>query len=303
MVEEASRMVGDQDRLTLRFNDIANLLSEAEVQARRSRSRLIKRLHIDRAIALRDDLTGLIPSKFVEAIDDDRIVVETTGDKVGVVNGLAVYAVGDRSFGKPLRITATTFAGRAGIVNVERESRLAGRIHDKGVLILHGWLGRTYGQQGPLALTVNLTIEQNYGHIDGDSASAAELYAVVSSLSGVPLRQDIAVTGSVNQLGEVQAIGGVNEKIEGFFDVCRRRKLTGRQGVAIPVPNARHLMLRDDIQRAVAKGRFHIYLVGTIDQGLELLSGMAPARIHERALERLRRFQDMDRRRPAGRSG
>jgi len=294
VVEYASRMVADQGRLTLRFNDIANLLMEANYQAGKSRRKVIGKLHVDRALELRDELTSLVPNKFYEAILEDRVMIESTGETVGRVNGLAVYDIGDRSFGKPVRISATTYAGKSGIINVEREAKLAGRIYNKGVLILSGFLGDKYGQDGSLALTVNLTMEQSYGRIDGDSASSAELYAIISSLSGVPLRQDLSVTGSVSQAGEVQTIGGANEKIEGFFEVCNRRRLTGRQGVLIPAANVRHLMLKAEVREAIKKGKFHVYPVQTIDQGLELLTGMPAAEVHRRAHARVRALRMVD---------
>ena len=294
IVEYASRMVADQGRLTLRFNDIANLLMEANYQATKSRRKLIGKRHVDAALSLRQELTSLVPNKFYEAILEDRVTIATTGDEVGLVNGLAVYDIGDRSFGKPVRISAMTYAGKAGIVNVEREAKLAGRIYNKGVLILTGFLGAKYGQDGPLALTVNLTMEQSYGRIDGDSASSAELYAIISSLAGVPIRQDLAVTGSVSQSGDVQTIGGVNEKVEGFFEVCVRRRLSGRQGVLIPTANVRHLMLNAPVRNAIQKGRFHVYPVDHVDQGIELLTGMPAAEIHRRAHERIRALRAVD---------
>jgi predicted ATP-dependent protease len=196
------------------------------------------------------------------------------GTALGQVNGLAVYQMGDFSFGKPSRITAKTFMGRGGIVNIERESKLSGKSHDKGVLILSGYLGGKYAQERPLSLSASICFEQSYDGVDGDSASSTELYAILSSLSEVPVKQGLAVTGSVNQNGEVQAIGGINWKIEGFYDVCRLKGLTGTQGVLMPKSNLRNLMLRADVVAAVRDGKFHIYAVGTIDEGIEVLTGM-----------------------------
>lgn len=190
------------------------------------------------------------------------------------MNGLAVYDVGDMSFGRPSRITARTFAGRRGVINIERETQMSGKIHDKGVMILSGYLGWKFAQERPLSVSISLCFEQSYEGIEGDSASSAELYAVLSSLSGVPLRQDVAVTGSVNQKGEIQAIGGVNQKVEGFFDLCKARRLTGKQGVIIPAQNARSLMLREDVVEAVRKRKFHVWAVSSIDDGLEVLTGL-----------------------------
>ncbi len=203
-------------------------------------------------------------------------MVDVDGEVVGQVNGLAVYDVGDFSFGKPSRITAKTFMGRRGVINIERESQLSGRIHDKGVLILSGYLGYKYAQNKPLSLSASLCFEQSYEGVEGDSASSTELYAVLSSLSGLPVQQGVAVTGSVNQKGEVQPIGGVNEKIEGFFDICKAKGLTGRQGVIIPCQNMRNLMLREEVVDAVRQGQFHIYAVRTVDEGIEILAGVAP---------------------------
>src|SRR5690625_412598 len=197
--------------------------------------------------------------KIQESIEEGTILIDTKGKKVGQVNGLAVYQLGQYSFGKPTRITATTFVGRRGIVNIERESKMSGNIHNKGVYILSGYLGQQFAQERPLSLTAHIAFEQSYGGVDGDSASSTELYALISSLAEVPIDQGLAVTGSVNQWGEVQPIGGVNEKIEGFFEVCKKQGLTGTQGVLIPHQNVKHLMLKDEVIEAVEAGKFHIY--------------------------------------------
>jgi ATP-dependent Lon protease len=217
----------------------------------------------------------MIEDKIQEMIDEGIILIDADGSKVGQVNGLSVYDMGEYAFGKPSRITAKTSMGKGGIVNIEREADLSGRTHNKGVLILAGYLRGKYAQDKPLTLTASLAFEQSYAGVDGDSASSTEVYAILSSLSGLPLRQDIAVTGSVNQNGEVQPIGGVNQKIEGFFEVCRNRGLTGKQGVMIPHQNVGDLMLRKDVVEAVAAGKFHIYPVQNIDQGIEILTGVA----------------------------
>jgi predicted ATP-dependent protease len=206
-------------------------------------------------------------------IADGTVMVDVDGEVEGQVNGLAVYNLGDFIFGRPSRITARTFVGRRGVINIERESKLSGRIHDKGVLILSGYLGHKYAQDMPLSLSASLCFEQSYEGVEGDSASSTELYAILSSLSGLPIKQGIAVTGSVNQKGEVQPIGGVNQKIEGFFDVCRVKGLTGRQGVLIPHQNEKHLMLREDVVQAVREGKFHIWSIGSIDEGIFILTG------------------------------
>ncbi len=216
---------------------------------------------------------NLIEDRIQDMISDVTLLLNVTGEVGGQVNGLAVYDLGDFSFGRPSRITAQTYAGRNGIINIEREAALSGRTHDKGVLILSGYLGAKYGQDSPLTLSVSLAFEQSYEGVDGDSASSTELYAILSSLSGLPLKQHIAVTGSVNQMGEIQPIGGVNQKIEGMFDVCRLSGLTGDQGVMIPHQNVKNLMLREDVVEAVREGKFHIYAVKTIDEGIEILTG------------------------------
>jgi len=205
-------------------------------------------------------------------------MIDTRGKVAGQVNGLSVYMMGQVAFGKPTRITASTAVGRAGVINIEREADLSGRTHNKGVLILGGYLRGKYAQNKPFALSASLAFEQAYSGVDGDSASSTEVYAIISSLSKLPLRQDIAVTGSLNQHGEIQPIGGVNEKIEGFFDVCRAKKLTGHQGVMIPHQNVKNLMLKRDVIEAVRQGRFHIYPVKTIDQGIEILTGVKAGR-------------------------
>jgi predicted ATP-dependent protease len=207
-------------------------------------------------------------------IDQNLLFIDTTGTRVGQVNGLSVIEIGGYPFGKPVRITATASLGKAGIVNIERESNLSGRFHDKGVQIISGYLRRTFAQDKPLSLSASLCFEQSYSGVDGDSASSAEVYALLSALSGLPIRQELAVTGSVNQHGDIQPIGGVNQKIEGFYDVCKLKGLTGRQGALIPAENVDDLMLRDEVIEAVRKGQFHIYPVGTVEQGIEILTGV-----------------------------
>ena len=213
-----------------------------------------------------------------ESYVDDTIMIDVESNVVGQVNALAVFQIGDISFGRPSRITAETYMGKQSVINIEREAKLSGKTHDKGVLILSGYLGRTFAQNYPLGLSISITFEQSYGGIDGDSASSTELYAIISSLSDIPIHQGIAVTGSVNQKGKIQAIGGVNQKIEGYFDVCKAKGLTGKQGVLIPRANVKNLMLKREVVDAVKKGRFHVYRVSTVEQGIEILTG-APAGI------------------------
>ncbi|MEE8158758.1 MAG: ATP-binding protein [Dehalococcoidia bacterium] len=273
VVEFAARQVSDQTKLSTRFGQIKDLLIEADYWARKDSSDRVLGKHIAQAVQHKVYRLNLIEDRIQDMISDGTLLLNVTGEVGGQVNGLAVYDLGDFSFGRPSRITAQTYAGRNGIINIEREVALSGRTHDKGVLILSGYLGAKYGQDSPLTLSVSLAFEQSYEGVDGDSASSTELYAILSSLSGLPLKQHIAVTGSVNQMGEIQPIGGVNQKIEGMFDVCRLSGLTGDQGVMIPHQNVKNLMLREDVVDAVREGKFHIYAVKTIDEGIEILTG------------------------------
>ncbi|HVO93377.1 MAG TPA: ATP-binding protein, partial [Terriglobales bacterium] len=274
VIEQCARQVEDQNKLSTRFSDIVDLLIEADYWAGKGNAQLVAANHVERAIVEKTFRLNLIEKRLQELIAEGTLLVDVDGAVVGQVNGLAVYQMGDFSFGKPSRITAKTFMGRGGIVNIERESKMSGKSHDKGVLILGGYLGGKYAQHGPLSLASTVCFEQSYDGVDGDSASSTELYAILSSLAEVPIDQGIAVTGSVNQNGEVQAIGGVNQKIEGHFDICRIKGLTGSQGVMIPRANERNLMLRADVVDAVKAAKFHIYAVGTIDEGIEVLTGI-----------------------------
>ncbi len=272
VIEHCARMVEDQEKLSTRFSDIVDLLIESEYWAGREKAELVSAKHVEQAILEKTFRLNLLEKRLRELITDGTILVEVQGSEVGQINGLAVYQMGDFSFGKPSRITAKTYMGRGGLVNIEREAKLSGKSHDKGVLILGGYLGGKYAQEKPLSLSTSICFEQSYDGVDGDSASSTELYAILSSLSGVPLKQNIAVTGSVNQNGEIQAIGGINRKIEGFYDLCRVKGLTGEQGVLMPTSNLRNLMLRPDVVQAVAEEKFHIYAVQSIDQGIEVLT-------------------------------
>jgi predicted ATP-dependent protease len=274
VIEQCARAVEDQDKLSTRFSDTVDLLIESDYWAGKENAELISEKHVERAVIEKTFRLNLIEKRLQELITEGTILVDVDGTALGQVNGLAVYQMGDFSFGKPSRITAKTFMGRGGIVNIERESKLSGKSHDKGVLILSGYLGGKYAQERPLSLSASICFEQSYDGVDGDSASSTELYAILSSLSDVPIKQGLAVTGSVNQNGEVQAIGGINWKIEGFYDVCRLKGLTGTQGVLMPKSNLRNLMLRPDVVAAVRDGKFHIYAVGSIDEGIEVLTGM-----------------------------
>jgi len=273
LVEYSSRMVEDQDRLATTFGEILDVAREAHFWAGRNGQARVEGKDVERAVEARRYRSNRIEERLRDLVTEGTLLIDTAGAVVGQVNGIAVVPVGDYWFGKPSRITARTYLGRGGIVDIEREARTGGRIHSKGVLILSGYLGGRYAQKLTLSLSASLGFEQAYEEIEGDSASSAELYAILSSLTGLPLRQDLAVTGSVNQQGEVQAIGGVNAKIEGFYDVCAARGLSGTQGVVIPAANVRHLMLREDVVDAVRAGRFQVYAVRTIDEGIALLAG------------------------------
>src|SRR5512136_2424972 len=274
VVEYGVRITGRQKKLSTRFHLIADLLREANYWAEKDGSDVITEKHVDKAIDRRNYRVNLIEEKIQEMIDDGTILIDSDGTVVGQVNGLSVYNLGDYMFGKPSRITVKTSMGKAGIINIEREVEMSGPIHNKGVYILAGYLRGRYAQDKPITMSASICFEQSYSGVEGDSASSTEIYGLLSSLTGLPLRQDIAVTGSVNQKGEVQPIGGVNHKIEGFFDVCKAKGLTGRQGVMIPHLNIDDLMLRKDVVRAVKEGKFRIYSVKTIDQGIEILTGM-----------------------------
>ncbi len=274
VVEYGVRMTGRQKKLSTRFYLIADLLKEANYWAMKDGSDVIKEKHVDMAIEKKVYRLNLVEEKIQEMIDDGTILIDSDGMVVGQVNGLSVYNLGDYMFGKPSRITVKTSMGKAGIINIEREAEMSGPTHNKGVYILAGYLRGKYAQDKPITMSASICFEQSYGGIDGDSASSTEIYALLSSLSGLPIRQDIAVTGSVNQKGEVQPIGGVNEKIEGFFDVCKAKGLKGKQGVMIPHLNIGDLMLRKDVVEAVKEGKFRIYPVKTIDQGIQILTGV-----------------------------
>ena len=278
LMEYSIRLAGRHKKLSTRFHHLADVVREGNYWAGKDNSPTVNREHIEEAIRERFERVNLIEDKIQEMIEEGTIMIDSKGSAVGQVNGLSVYMLGQSAFGKPTRITASTSVGRAGVINIERESDLSGRTHNKGVLILGGYLRGKYAQDKPFSLTASLAFEQAYSGVDGDSASSTEVYAILSSLSKLPLRQDIAVTGSLNQKGEIQPIGGVNEKIEGFFDVCKARRLTGTQGVVIPHQNVGNLMLRKDVVEAVRNGLFHVYPVKTIDAGIEILTGVKAGR-------------------------
>jgi ATP-dependent Lon protease len=267
-------MADHQNKLSTRFAEVADIVREASYYAGLEGSDYITGEHVKKAIEEKIYRSNLIQEKIQEMIDEGTILIDSDGAVPGQVNGLSVYNLGNYMFGKPSRITVKTAMGKGGIINIEREAEMSGPTHNKGVYILAGYLRGKYAQDKPINMSASICFEQSYGGVDGDSASSTEIYAILSSLAGLPLRQDIAVTGSVNQKGEIQPIGGVNEKIEGFFDVCRARGLTGKQGVMIPHLNLGDLMLKKDVVQAVKEKKFHIYPVQTIDQGIEILTGV-----------------------------
>lgn len=273
LVEQAIRMAGRQEKISTSFPAISDLIQEADYWATREGQKVVQEGHVDQAVDARIYRSNMVEEHLQEMIDRGTLMIDVDGEVVGQVNGLAVYSMGDYMFGKPSRITATTSMGRAGIINIEREADMSGNTHNKGILILSGYLRKKYAQDKPLTMSASIAFEQSYSGVDGDSASSTEIYALLSSLSGVPIKQNIAVTGSVNQKGEVQAIGGVNHKIEGFYHCCKKAGLTGSQGVMIPKSNIRDLMLRKDVVEAVQKGQFHVYAVSTVDEGIEILTG------------------------------
>jgi len=274
IIEYGTRLAGRKKKITTRFHIIADVIREANYWASREKKKQVNREHVEKAIEERFERVSLIEDKIQELIEEGTLMIDTKGKVVGQVNGLSVYEIGEFAFGKPTRITAKTAVGRAGVINIEREADLSGRTHNKGVLILGGYLRGKYAQNKPFSLSASIAFEQSYSGVDGDSASSTEVYAILSSLSNLPLRQDIAVTGSLNQQGEIQPIGGANEKIEGFFDVCKAKGLTKTQGVIIPFQNIQNLMLRKDVVEAVEQGKFHIYPIKTIDEGIEILTGV-----------------------------
>jgi len=273
LVEFGQKYTSNKNKLSIRFGPIVGIIKEASYWAGKDDVKEVSTAHVIKAFNEHRFRYNLYEEKIHESYLDKTILIDVQGAVTGQVNALAVYQMGDISFGRPSRITAETYMGEAGVINIEREANMSGKTHDKGVLILSGFIGRTFAQDHPLNLSISITFEQSYSGIDGDSASSTELYAILSSLSGIPIDQGIAVTGSVNQKGGIQAIGGVNHKIEGFFDVCKARGLTGTQGVMIPRANVKNLMLKKEVVDAVERGEFHIYQVATIAEGIQILTG------------------------------
>jgi len=273
IIEYGSRLAEDQEKMSTRFADLADIIREACFYAEQDNSQYVNASHVEKAIEEKLYRSNLVQEKIREMIERGVLLIDTEGEAVGQVNGLSVMSLGDFMFGTPSRVTASVGLGREGVIDIEREAKMGGPIHTKGVMILSGYLAQKYAQDKPLSLSTRLVFEQSYSGVEGDSASSTELYAILSALSRLPLKQNYAVTGSVNQKGEVQAIGGVNEKIEGFFEVCKAKGLTGQQGVIIPESNKQNLMLKEEVVEAVKSGKFHVYPAKTIDQGIEVLTG------------------------------
>ena len=274
IIEFSSKLAGSHKKLSTRFNDLSQIIGEAATWAKISKSKVVTGKHIDKALQKRIERVKKYDTRYTEMIQNNSLLINTSGAEVGQINGLTVMTIGDYTFGKPAKITVNTYTGKSGIVNIEREVELSGSSHSKGVLILTGYLGEKFAQDIPLCLTASICFEQLYNGVDGDSASSTELYALLSSLSEIPINQSIAVTGSVNQKGEIQPIGGVNEKIEGFFQICKLRGLTGEHGVMIPIQNVNNLQLSDEVVEAVKNKKFHIYSISTIEEGIEILTGV-----------------------------
>ncbi len=306
MIEYASKLANNQEKLSTRFNDIAQIIGEAATWAKMGHSKIVTAEYVDKALKERLNRVKKYDARYIEMIKDNTLLIDTSGFVTGQINGLTIMSLGDFSFGKPVKITANTYTGKSGIINIEREVELSGSSHSKGILILSGYLGEMFAQDIPLSLTASICFEQLYNGVDGDSASSTELYAILSSLSNIPINQSLAVTGSVNQKGEIQPIGGVNDKIEGFFQICKMRGLDGSHGVIIPKQNVHNLNLSDEVIDAVKKGNFHIYAISTIEEGIELLTGVPAGKrdangrfpagtINYLAYEKLKKYAEVSR--------
>lgn len=278
IIEYSSKLAGSHDKLSTKFNDLAEIIGEAATWAKLSKSKIVTEEFINKALEKRIERVKKYDSKYLEMIKENCLLINTSGYEIGQLNGLTVMTIGNYTFGKPAKITVNTYTGKTGIVNIEREVELSGSSHSKGVLILTGYLGESFAQDIPLCLTASICFEQLYNGVDGDSASSTELYGLLSSLSGIPINQSIAVTGSVNQKGQIQPIGGVNEKIEGFFQICKLRGLSGEHGVIIPIQNVKNLQLSNEVIEAVKNKHFHIYAVSNIEEGIEILTGVPAGR-------------------------
>ena len=291
LIEYSTRVSDSKDKLTARFNKILDIIYEADAISDENQE-YITGIDVKNAIEQKRYRNNKYEEKINEMFKDGTLLIDIDGEKVGQINGLAVMGTGEYSFGKPSKITASTYNGRSGVINIEREIKQSGSIHDKGVLILSGYLGSRYGKEKPLSITTSITFEQNYSGVDGDSASSTELYAIISSIANIPIKQYIAVTGSVSQKGEIQPIGGINEKIEGFFDVCKIKGFTGNQGVMMPIQNVKNLLLKDEVVEAIKEGKFNIYAIKSIEEGLEILTGKSMKEIDKLVNENLDRYRN-----------
>ena len=291
LIEYSTRVSDSKDKLTARFNKLLDIIYEADAISDENQE-YITGIDVKNAIEQKRYRNNKYEEKLNEMFKDGTLLIDIDGEKVGQINGLAVMGTGEYSFGKPSKITASTYNGRSGVINIEREIKQSGSIHDKGVLILSGYLGSRYGKEKPLSITTSITFEQNYSGVDGDSASSTELYAIISSIANIPIKQYIAVTGSVSQKGEIQPIGGINEKIEGFFDVCKIKGFTGNQGVMMPIQNVKNLLLKDEVVEAIKEGKFNIYAIKSIEEGLEILTGKSMKEIDKLVNENLDRYRN-----------
>ncbi len=292
MIDYSSRLADDRQKMSTRFNEIIEIIYEADTWAEMEGKDIVVLPNLLKAISEKEKRSNLLEEKVQESIIRGQIMIDVVGKEVGQINGLSIYSTGKYSFGSPSRITARTYLGKEGVINIEREVDMSGSIHSKGVMIMTGYLGGQYAQDDPLSLTASLAFEQNYGGIDGDSATCAELIALLSSLADLPIRQDLAITGSMNQKGIVQPIGGVNEKIEGFFQVCKASGLTGNQGVVIPTRNLDNLILKKEVVEAIEKGKFHLYQIENIDQAVEIMMSRPAAEVHEKVSKLLTSYAE-----------
>lgn len=293
VIKFSTRICGDRYKLSTKFNKIMEIIFEGDVCAQIRDSEYVDKCDVQKAILERKKRLNRIENKMEESLENGFTLIETSGNRIGVMNGLSVLSTGEYSFGRPSRITVTTSPGNKGIVNIEREVNMSGPIHNKGVLILGGYLAENFAQEFPFSLNANICFEQNYGGVDGDSATGAELYALLSSLSKIPLKQNIAATGSMNQKGEIQVVGGISEKIEGFYSACKKQGLNGNQGVIIPKNNSRNLVLSEEVTNAINEGKFTIYTVERVEEAIEILTDVKFDEIKSRVIERLREFNEL----------
>lgn len=290
IIDYSSRLVSHKDKLSIRFLEIAELMKQSDFWSRKDNHSQVEISHVKKAIDEKVYRSSMVEEKIRDLFEENTLFVDTSGAEIGQINGISVINTGDYAFGMPSRITASTFAGRGNILNIEREAKLSGKIHSKGVFILSGYLGSKFAQDKPLSLSASICFEQVYEEVEGDSASSTELYCLLSSLSELPLRQDIAVTGSVNQRGRIQPVGGINEKIEGFYEVCRIKGLKGTEAVIIPRANIKNLMLKDEVVDAVRDGKFHVYPVDSVEEGIEILTGKKYPEIFDKINDKLRAY-------------